>query len=265
MKRLLLMLLALLMLCGAACAETEYKVLPAEINMDVMLAEAFGDRVGEAKLEKRENGGLFYDLTDDGAPFCGVQHDTITQTDLSIYTQAFIDAAHEPDLDDNVVPSGVAACKLTREEALARSEDLAARLGLGEQSLQCVSAYGRLRYTVPEYKVCFLQRWNGKPLYWAASAQGGNLPIQTNRATFVWADSGLVRMNGNWSRFEPTGDDRTLIGEQAAKDALTAIGEAPDIVEGCYLMRGSAKQATATPAYRYQNRFVDAFTGEVLQ
>ncbi len=269
MKRWILTILALCLLCGAACAETEYEVLPADVNMDVLLTVAFGDKADQAVLENRENGGVFYDLPNsDGAPFCGAQHDTTIQTRVSIYTQAFADAAHEPSLYDNVVPSGIAACKLTREEAVAQTEALAATLCLGEHTLQCVTAYGQLGFATPEYKVSLLQTWNGKPVYWSASSQNvgvNEISMLSNRVSFVWDDTGLVEVDGNWCRFVPTGDDRPLIDETTAVNALVALGESPAQLESCYLMQFDGQSATATPAYRYQNRFVNAFTGEVMQ
>ena len=161
----------------------------------------------------------------------------------------------------------MAACKLTREEALQQSEDFMSQTGLSDYSLQFIEAHGRIEKYSPCYQVCLLQRFNGKPIYWSGTSRRPQLEstMPSNDVSLVWDDSGLVYVKGYWSTFVPTCDDRPIIDETAAANALIVIGEAPQQLESCYLMQFDGVSATATPANRYQNRFVNAFTGEVMQ
>ena len=58
--------------------------------------------------------------------------------------------------------------------------------------------------------------------------------------------------------------DRRYLGAGSDR-RLCAIGEQADSAELCYLLTGTQDAAKAVPAYRWQNRFVSAADGTVLQ
>ena len=78
-------------------------------------------------------------------------------------------------------------------------------------------------------------------------------------------DSGLVTLSGYWSSFTPSGHDITVLSQQDAIAAFAAEGVQANVAELCYLLTGRPKATTATAAYRYQNRFISAADGTILQ
>lgn len=71
MRRWLITILALCLLCGTACAETEYDVQPFALNTDTMLQIAFQSKAAQAQRTVRDNDlSVLYNLPEtDGAPF----------------------------------------------------------------------------------------------------------------------------------------------------------------------------------------------------
>ena len=275
MKRLLMITLALCLLCTGALAETRYTVLPAEIDDAVLLQTAFGAQVGEAQKNLRDDGNVFYDLPNtDGPPFCSQSASTV-QNAFGAYAAAGADGLDDYIGSSNVWPTGVAECALTREEALAQADALVQSFGLGEYVLQSVTAYGRVPGFRDGYHVAFLQRLNGRAVYWSASSQPGEYGPnedyvwkqwpETNRVVVVLDDQGMVRLSGAWCRYEPTGGELALMDEAQAVAAFAAMGAQANAPELCYLLLYDGSSATAIPAWRCQNSFLDAATGEWLQ
>ena len=111
---------------------------------------------------------------------------------------------------------------------------------------------------------------DGVPVYWAASTQFQNavefqLSAQSNRIEVVVSDSGLIKISGWWSAFTPSKQGIAVISGQEAAAAFAAIGEQANTAELCYLLTGNQDAAKAIPAYRWQNRFISAADGTVLQ
>jgi len=269
MKKWITVLLLGLFITGSASAATmsEYQLSPFVVDQQAALSLTFGDQADQAKLNDREY--PFYDLPDDdGAPFCGMDDTAgFGQLCLSCYTVLIATEKHEPDLWDNIEPSGVAPCTLTAQEAQAQAEKALQSLGITDYGFQSITAYGKTPHMTGGYRVAFGQLLNGMPVYWAASLhQDQNVYCpESNRIVVGLGDSGLVELSGNWSRFTPAGHESSILSEQEALAAFAAVGEQADQAELCYLLTGSQKAAKAVPAYRYQNRFIYAADGTLLQ
>lgn len=256
----------------AAGADCVYSVLPAQIDTQALLQAAFGERANEARQEVREYGRLFWDIPDsDESGFCGYGAQTELQrniqSEIDIYTAAFYLTRPEMDLSENIVPSGVADCKLTREDAVLKAQRLLDDLGIGEARLLSVAAGGRLPAYVPAYEVSFLQTLNGLPVYWCADvrADDGWQELQSHKIDVIYGDLGLLRLQGCLSRFEAQGEDAPVQDEAQALAGMRRYEPEADALERCYLLRANGGQAAAAPAYRWQNRFISALTGEMLQ
>ena len=278
MKRMILLTLALCLLCAGALAETCYTALPAEIDEAPLLQATFGDRANDAQREVRDDGQVIFDLPNtDGPPWCD-HSATSVQTRFGIYGEALLNGADTYDGSENVWSSGVAACSLTREDALSQVETLLQTLGLGEYVLQSVTAYGRIPGWRDCYQVAFLQRLNDRAVYWSSSVQPADYDIstgdvahdfkiwpQTNRVEFLLDEKGLIRMVGAWCRYEPTEGELTPMDETKAIATFAALGVQADAPELCYYLQYDGENATAIPAWRHLNSFVRADTGERLQ
>ncbi|HPF87911.1 MAG TPA: hypothetical protein PK537_07640 [Candidatus Limiplasma sp.] len=272
MKRWICTLLAgaLILTSASAGAMGEYTLSPFEFDTQAMLELAFGDQAADAQLcDDREY--PFYDLNTDGVPFCG-QNDTygFGQMDLSIYTALVASERHEPGIYENIEPSGVADCDLTPEQAQADAEAWLLELGITDSYLQSVTAYGAIESLSSGYMVAFGQALDGVPVYWAAATHNNadtvpNYCSSSNRIEVVVGDSGLIRMSGFWCAFTPTTQNIAVISQQEAIAAFTALGEQATDAELCYLLTGTHDAARAIPAYRWQNRFLSAEDGSVLQ
>lgn len=269
MKRWIAVLLVGLLFTGAAnaAAMTEYSLAPLTVETQALLALTFGDQAGSAKLNDREY--PFYDLPNsDGAPFCGL--DTTMgfgQLRLTCYTALVATQKHEPDIWENIEPSGVAKGTLTAQQAQAQAEAALQSLRITDYTLQSITAYGKLENLDSGYRVAFGQLLDGLPVYWAATLHTDDMDIapESNRILVALGDSGLVMLSGFWSSFAPSGQAFDPIDEANAIAAFTAIGEQATSAELCYLLTGSQAAAQAIPAYRYQNRFIRAADGTVLQ
>jgi hypothetical protein len=272
MKRFLCVVLLGLLILGSASAGTmnEYTLSPFAFDTQAMLNLTFGEQAANAQPDDREY--LFYTLPDStSASFCG-QNDTFGfgQMRLTVFTPLVLTEQYEPYISENIEPSGIAKCALTAEEARAKAEAWLAELGITDTYLQSMTAYGRVSKLPAGYLVAFGQMLNGMPVYWAASTQFENAMIyqssaQSNRIEVVLSDSGLIKISGYWSTFTPTRQGVSVISEQEAVAAFAAVGEQASSVELCYLLTGTKDAAKATPAYRYQNRFISALDGKVLQ
>ena len=269
MKRSIGLILCGLLLLGMASAATmdEYTLAPFPFDEQAMLSLTFGEQAEKAKVDDREY--LFYDLPgEDGAPFCGLDDTAgFGQMRLTVYTALVATENHEPYVYQNVEPSGTAKCALTAQEAQARAAAWLAQLGAGETYLQSVTAYGRISGYSAGYMVAFGQQLNGVPVYWAASLHMDDMAAypESNRLEVCIGDSGLTMIFGHWSAFTPAKQGVQVITQEEAVAAFSALGEKAASAELCYLLTGTQEKAVAVPAYRFQNRFLSAETGTVLQ
>ena len=273
MKRwICVLLLGLLILGSASAAESvnEYALSPFTFDAPLILKLAFGDQVDKAQLNTGE--WTFYDLPGSyGGPYCG-QNDTygFGQMDLSIDTALASAEQHEPDFGDNVEPSGVVRCTLTAEEARAQAEALLAELGVSDYYFQSVTAYGKMEKLAAGYRIAFGQSLDGVPVYWAACTHVEETTVpsytpQSNRLLIEIGDSGLVRISGCWSIFTPAKQNISALSASEAVAVLADLGEEAASAERCYLLTGTYNAPVALPAYRFQNRFISAENGAVLQ
>lgn len=269
MKRMLCALLAGLLLIGSASAAmmNEYTLAPFAADTGALLTLTFGDQADKALTDDRDY--VFYSLPDSsGAPFCLLDHTAgFGQMRVNIYTPLVALESHEPYIWDNIEPSGVAKCTLSAQEAQAEAEAVMQALGMNSYALQAVTAYGRIDGLTGGYMVAFGQQVDGVPVYWAAALHYDEMMMypESNRAKLMIGDRGLVFMDCHWSVFLKTGKEINVISETDALAAFAAIGEQADTAELCYLLTGTQDAARAVPAYRYQNRFISAADGTVLQ
>lgn len=263
MKKLFSFLLSLL-LCLSACAahaEAFFKVSEAEFNTEAMLEIAFGERVEEAGHENREYSYHHYSLDENGPPFCGYggvnPWMTGYQSSLSIYMRNYVDNVFDFN-NDNVIPSGIAPCGLTREGALVQAEGIMKQLALGEYRLLSITAYGRQQGTVPAYCVSFQQTLNGRPVYWFTDNNELWPRYYSNVVQIHLSDDGLIHLAGNWSSFAAMGETAGVMIEASMQERFASIGlEAAD-AEGCYYIRSMGKTAgmVAYPAWRVGNNYL---------
>ncbi len=274
MKRFFcLMMLVMLCIGGASAqemADCVYLVQPAECNMDKLKELAFGEKAGQAVLEKREYGYQHYDLPEaEGVPFCGAgpEDALLAQARISIYCKA--GEAYQFEMTENVCPDGtLPQGMLTADEARAITEAIPPALGLEEPQLLSTTTYGRMLDSVPGYKMTYLQRLNGLPVYWGAAADRFTQPESNLLQICVDGRNGeLCHARGMWSRFTPAGNAQTLLDTEKAHSAFQAIGMNADRMERCYWMMPDpgTQPVKAYPAYRVSNTFLNAITGEWLQ
>lgn len=290
MKRLMSLLLMLIMLFSTAYAQDiqsvlqeivvtrddsvdcVYMISPAQCNMDVLRTFAFGEQADESVLESREYGYQHYRLPDiDGVPFCGAGPNHYLyygmQAGISIYRSTGND--HQFDMSHNVYPDGnLPEQMISAEKARSIADTIAPTLGLTEPHYLSTTAYGRLTNAVQGYKLIYLQKLNNRSIYWGASADTENQPT-TNLLQVVigGADGELIKAEGYWSNFTPTSDPQKVITQETAQEAYAKIGLDPQNMERCYWMTpyGDDNGKKAYPAYRVENTFLNALTGEWLQ
>lgn len=278
MKRILALVVLLCLLCSSALADTSYTVLPANISENALLQITFGDRVSDVQKEIREDGQIFFDLPNtDGPPMCDYYTYEV-QACFGCVGASFPNGLDTYNGSKNVWPNGVAECTLTAADAQAKAEAIMAAFDLGEYALQSITAYGRVPGYRDCYSVAFLQRLNGRNVYWSSSIQPADYDVmtgdrahdwkkwpETNRVVFLWDDGGLLRMDGAWCRYEALGEEITPLDEAQAIVAFAALGIQADAPELCYFLQYDGEKAVAIPAWRFLNNFLHAETGEKLQ
>lgn len=269
MKRMIGLVLCglLLMSFASAAAMNEYTLAPFPFDEQAMLSLTFGEQADQAVADDRDY--LFYNLPDyDGAPFCGLDDTAgFGQMRLTVYTALVATESHEPYIYENVEPSGIAGCALTAQEAQDKASAWLAQLNAGEMYLQSVTAYGKIEAYSDGYMVAFGQQLDGVPVYWAAALHPDDMAAypESNRLEVCIGNSGLAMISGHWSAFTPEKQGVQVITEEEAVAAFAALGVDAASAELCYLLTGSQETAKAVPAYRFQNRFVSAENGTVLQ
>ena len=117
-KRNVLLILCALLLSlslGAAVAEESrtvvWRVTAPAINAEALQTETFGTDLSAVQEEKREYDSLFWSLTGEGIPFCGIDHNRGAenmQARFDIYRHA--DAGEERTYYYNLDTRGIRAC-----------------------------------------------------------------------------------------------------------------------------------------------------------
>lgn len=211
MKRLLIITLAMCLLCASALADAAYTVLPAEIDVEAFKELVFGERTGDANVETRDDGQVHFFLPEtDGPPFCSYTPWGI-QMRIHAYGGAWSNSPDTYNSPRNVFPSGISECLMTRDKAQAQATEIIERLGIGEYAIQSITAYGRIPGYRDCYTVAFLQRLNGRAVYWSSGIEPSDydeywyMRPQTNRVEITLDESGIIQISGAWCRYEPTG------------------------------------------------------------
>ncbi len=289
---LLALCAVLLSLClsGAAAEESRivvWRVTAPVINTEVLQTEAFGPDLSAVREERRDHDSLFWSLTGEGIPFCGISHSRGTenmQAWFNIYRHA--DAGEERtyyyNLDEwNAIPeeSGFDAPRAV--ETLTEGQSLLARLGLATENTApapvSFSTLGRMEGTTPCRKVVYVLALDGLPVRWSAESlrfEDGNQTkpiIDPCYVTIAYSDKdGLLMLEGTWCSFEPlTQAPEVLRAEDALplflQAGLVSTTDSPSALEACWFLSVNGQEATATLAWRAGNSYLSAVDGTWLQ
>lgn len=266
---------------------TVWKITAPEISTEVLLAEAFGTDSPEARCEERKYSSFFWQLYEDGLPFCGVGHRLGTeeiQTEFDIYR--YEDAGEERvyfyDLDEyNILPaeSGFGAPRAA--ETGLQAAELAGRLGLVTGSITAVpvsfNTLGNMEGTTPCRKVILEERLEGLPVRWSETALRNDdmdSPAMLVRPCYVEAvysdEDGLLKLEGSWCAFEPLHHASGILSPEEALRFFRKAGLAEDeaaasVPEACWFLSADENGATATLSYRLGNNYLNAEDGSWLQ
>lgn len=265
MKRFLtLLFVCLLPLSALAEPAQTYTLSPANVNEQALHDIAFGEKAKDAAQDQSRS-YMFYQLTPEGLPFDLLQP-VLDNNQMRIYASRQIPEGVKDlrNLSKDVEPTGIARLTLTREEAVKKAEAAMQKLGLTDYVLQSVTAYGHKGFSLPCYRVAFGQTHEGKPLYWQAAIQNVWADTDSNRILIDIDDTGILTISGYWSKLNPSGKKQESISMSKALEQFKLSGIDADTAEACYLLCPD-KPAIAVPAWRYQNAFVHAVTGQRLQ
>ena len=289
---LLTLCAVLLSLClsGAAAEESRivvWRVTAPVINTEVLQTEAFGPDLSAVREERRDHDSLFWSLTGEGIPFCGISHSRGTenmQAWFNIYRHA--DAGEERtyyyNLDVwNAIPAESGFDAPRAAETLAEGQSLLKRLGLESDTvapeLVSFTALGRMEGTTPCRKAVYALMLEGLPVRWSAEIlrdDGPSRPailIDPCYVTVIVSDEdGLLTLEGSWCGFEPLTRSPEVLSPE---DALTRFRQAGIVYvddssaapEACWFLSISGREATATLAWRMGNSFLSAVDGTWLQ
>ena len=289
---LLTLCAVLLSLClsGAAAEESRivvWRVTAPVINTEVLQTEAFGPDLSAVREERRDHDSLFWSLTGEGIPFCGISHSRGTenmQAWFNIYRHA--DAGEERtyyyNLDVwNAIPAESGFDAPRAAETLAEGQSLLKRLGLESDTvapeLVSFTALGRMEGTTPCRKAVYALMLEGLPVRWSAEIlrdDGPSRPailIDPCYVTVIVSDEdGLLTLEGSWCGFEPLTRSPEVLSPE---DALTRFRQAGLVYvddslaapEACWFLSISGREATATLAWRMGNSFLSAVDGTWLQ
>ena len=293
-KRNVLLILCALLLSlslGAAVAEESrtvvWRVTAPAINAEALQTETFGTDLSAVQEEKREYDSLFWSMTGEGIPFCGIDHNRGAenmQARFDIYRHA--DAGEERtyyyNLDTwNAIPeeSGFGAPRAA--ETLAEGQSLLARLGLATENVAPMpvsfSTLGRMEGTTPCRKAVYALTLEGLPVRWSAELLRDDGPtrpailIDPCYVTVVYSDEdGLLMLEGNWCSFEPlTRTSEVLRAEDALplfqQAGLVNTDDDSSALEECWFLSVNGQEATATLAWRVGNSYLSAVDGTWLQ
>ena len=293
-KRSVLLILCamLLSLClsGAAAEESRivvWRVTAPVINTEVLQTEAFGPDLSAVREERRDHDSLFWSLTGEGIPFCGISHSRGTenmQAWFNIYRHA--DAGEERtyyyNLDEwNAIPaeSGFGAPRAA--ETLAEGRSLLERLGLVSDTVApepvSFTTMGRMEGTTRCRKAMYALTLEGLPVRWSAEIlrdDGPSRPailIDPCYVTVTYSDEdGLLMLEGNWCGFEPlTRSSQVLSPEDALtrfrQAGLISTADGLSAPEACWVLSVNGQEATATLAWRVGNSYLSAVDETWLQ
>ena len=293
-KRNVLLILCALLLSlslGAAVAEESrtvvWRVTAPAINAEALQTETFGTDLSAVQEEKREYDSLFWSLTGEGIPFCGIDHNRGAenlQARFDIYRHA--DAGEERtyyyNLDTwNAIPeeSGFGAPRAA--ETLAEGQSLLARLGLATENVAPMpvsfSTLGRMEGTTPCRKAVYALTLEGLPVRWSAELLRDDGPtrpailIDPCYVTVVYSDEdGLLMLEGNWCSFEPlTRASEVLRAEDALplfrQAGLVNTDDDSSALEECWFLSVNGQEATAILAWRVGNSYLSAVDETWLQ
>lgn len=275
MKKVFAILFALLLMLGAAHAETDYvySVKPAECNVSALHAICFGEG---AKVESRKNSAdrVIYHLTEktESVPFCGVGPYNAQMSQNIITLLRYSGEEYQHKLSWNVFPNGTAPGTVSADQAKTIADAFAPQIGLDGAQYLFTTAYGRIENAAPEYKITYVQRLNGLPVYWGAAVSNDDeadaWAESTNRMDVViHANTGeVIELEAQWSAFASMGDPQELITEDQAASTFAEMRIEVLNLERCYWMTPlTGEDAKAYPAYRNGNSYLNALTGEWLQ
>ncbi len=292
-RRVLLILCALLLslsLSGAMAEEPRtvvWRITAPAINAEALQLETFGTDLSAVRKEQRDYDSLFWSLTGDGAPFCGISHNRGAedlQAWFDIYRHADVgeERTYYYNLDSwNAIPaeSGFGAPRAA--ETLAEDRSLLERLGLVTDSVApepvSFTTLGRMKGTTPCRKAVYALTLEGLPVRWSAELlrdDGPSRPailIDPCYVTVIVSDEdGLLTLGGSWCGFEPlTRSPEVLSPEDALtrfrQAGLVYVNDSPAAPEACWFLSISGREATATLAWRVGNSYLSAVDGTWLQ
>ena len=181
-RSVLLTLCAMLLsLClnGAAAEESRivvWRVTAPAINAEALQTEAFGADLSAVREEERDYDSLFWSLTGEGIPFCGISHNRGTenmQAWFNIYRQAGEERTYYYNLDEwNAIPAESGFDAPRAAETLAEGQSLLKRLGIESDTVApepvSFTALGRMEGTTPCRKAVYALTLEGLPVRWSA-------------------------------------------------------------------------------------------------
>ena len=292
-RSVLLILCALLLSLGLSGAQAEesrivvWRVTAPAINAKALQTETFGADLSAVREEGRDYDSLFWSLTGEGIPFCGIDHNRGTenmQARFNIYRHA--DAGEERNyyynLDMwNAIPSESGFGAPRAAETLAEAQGLLERLGLVTDTVApapvSFSTLGRMEGTTLCRKAVYALTLEGLPVRWSAELLRDDGPtrpailIDPCYVTVTYSDEdGLLMLEGNWCGFEPLARSAEVL---RAEDALPLFRQAglvntdddSSALEECWFLSVNGQEATATLAWRVGNSYLSAVDGTWLQ
>lgn len=290
-RSVLLTLCAMLLslcLSGASAEESRivvWRVTAPVINTEVLQTEAFGPDLSAVREEQRDHDSLFWSLTGEGIPFCGISHNRGTenmQAWFNIYRQAGEERTYYYNLDEwNAIPAESGFDAPRAAETLAEGQSLLKRLGLESDTVVpepvSFTALGRMEGTTPCRKAVYALTLEGLPVRWSAELLRDDGPtrpailIDPCYVTVTYSDEdGLLMLEGSWCGFEPLTRSAEVLSPE---DALTRFRQAGLIStadglsapEACWFLSVNGQEATATLAWRVGNSYLGAVDGTWLQ
>ena len=293
-KRSVLLILCALLLAlslGEAAAEESrivvWRVTAPAINTEALQTETFGADLSAVREERRDYDSLFWSLTGEGVPFCGIDHnrgaeDMQARFDIYRHADAGEERTYYYNLDMwNAIPSESSFGAPRAAETLSEAQGLLERLGLVTDSVTpepvSFTTLGRMPDTTPCRKAVYALTLEGLPVRWSAEIlrdDGPSRPailIDPCYVTVTYSDEdGLLMLEGNWCGFEPLTRSAEVLSPE---DALTRFRQAGLMYaddssaapEACWFLSVNGQDATATLAWRVGNSYLSAVDGTWLQ
>ena len=290
-RNVLLILCALLLslsLGGAAAEERRtvvWRVTAPDINTRVLQTETFGADLSAVREEQRDYHSLFWSLSGEGVPFCGISHARGAedmQAWFDIYRHTGEERTYYYNLDTwNAIPEDSGFNAPRAAETLTEGRNLLTRLGLATENVApapvSFSTLGRMEGTTLCRKAVYVLTLEGLPARWSAESlrlEEGNQTkpiIDPCYVTVVYSDEdGLLKLEGTWCSFEPlTRTSEVLRAEDALplfrQAGLVNTDDDSSALEACWFLSVNGQEATATLAWRVGNSYLSAVDGTWLQ